>query len=385
MGASCPMGTGAPPKNPTEDIMTTPVNHLDHLSILNLDFDIWSGKVKLTASDIKLGAGGEIPPESLAHLGQKKVIDSDKLRPFHRLKTSARRLCLGYGMPFLNGFAVPTDKVDELISQLDKIAVQMETEKRDFINGYDVSVTEWVDGNPDYAQTIRDNSLPKVVVEQRIDFDYQIFKINPVNDEQAQKLSTMASGLGNELLEEIVSEANEFFHKNINARTSCQASTKKTLLRLRNKVDGLSFLDSKFLSVVLLLDDTLKGYDAVTKKLEGGLFYQLMAAILVLSSKNKIQEYAEGSIDVSAMANSFFQSKPGVNASSASVNTETEDPETTQVEDGSVAEVEPQVVAQQEIKETVDVIPSDFEIPDDDDLDSYFKGCDKTESKPVFF
>ncbi len=288
-------------------------------------------------------------------------------------------------MPFLNGFAVPTDKVDELISQLDKIAVQMETEKRDFINGYDVSVTEWVDKNPDYAQTIRDNSLPKVVVEQRIDFDYQIFKINPVNDEQAQKLSTMASGLGNELLEEIVSEANEFFHKNINARTSCQASTKKTLLRLRNKVDGLSFLDSKFLSVVLLLDDTLKGYDAVTKKLEGGLFYQLMAAILVLSSKNKIQEYAEGSIDVSAMANSFFQSKPGVNASSASVNTETEDPETTQVEDGSVAEVEPQVVAQQEIKETVDVIPSDFEIPDDDDLDSYFKGCDKTESKPVFF
>ena len=64
---------------------------------------------------------------------------------------------------------------------------------------------------------------------------------------------------------------------------------------------------------------------------------------------------------------------------------ETEDPETTQVEADSVTEVEAQGVAQLEVKETIDVIPSDFEIPDDDDLDSYFKGCDNTESKPVFF
>lgn len=365
--------------------MTTPVNHLDNLSILNLDFDIWSGQVKLTASDIKLGAGGEIPPESLAHLGQKKVIDSDKLRPFHRLKTSARRLCLGYGMPFLNGFAVPTDKVDELTSQLDKIAVQMETEKRDFIKDYDASVTEWVDGNPEYSHTIRISALPKVVVEQRIGFDYQIFKVNPVNDKQAKKLNSMASGLGNELLEEIVNEANEFFHKNINARTSCQASTKKTLLRLRNKVDGLSFLDSKFLSVVSLLDGTLKGYDAVTKKVEGGLFYQLMAASLVLSSKDKIQAYAEGSIDVNAMANNFFQSEQGVNTSTDSDDTKTDDSIATKVEVESEVEVKAQVEAMQEVKETVDVIPSDFEIPDEDDLDSYFNSSGKDKTDAVFF
>lgn len=365
--------------------MTTPVNHLDHLSILNLDFDIWSGKVKLTASDIRLGTGGEIPPESLAHLGQKKVINSDKLKPFHRLKTSARRLCLGYGMPFLNGFAIPTDKVDDLISQLDKIAVQMETEKSDFIATYDDSVTDWVDANPEYAQTIRACSLPKVVVEQRIGFDYQIFKINPVNDEQANKLSTMASGLGNELLEEIVNEANEFFHKNINAKTSCQASTKKTLLRLRNKVDGLSFLDSKFNAVVTLLDNTLIGYETVTKKVEGSLFYQLMAAVLVLSSKDKVQAYADGSIDVSAMAQNFFQSEQGVSTSNASDDTNYDDSATTQVEDEPEKEVESQIVASQEIKKTVDTIPSDFEIPDDDDIDSYFNNCGKDDSKPVFF
>ena len=94
MGASRPIGTGVPLTSSEEDIMTTPVDHLSNISILNLDFDIWSGKVKLKASDIRLGAGGEIPPEKLAQLGQKKVINSDKLRPFLRLKTSARRLCL---------------------------------------------------------------------------------------------------------------------------------------------------------------------------------------------------------------------------------------------------------------------------------------------------
>jgi len=361
--------------------MNTPVDHLSNISILNLDFDIWSGKVKLKASDIKLGAGGEIPPEKLAQLGQKKVIDSDKLRPFLRLKTSARRLCLEYGMSFINCFAIPTNKVDNLIKQLDEISVQMSNEKRQFINEYDASVNTWINENPEYAQIIRASVLPKVVVEQRINFDYQIFNINPVNNEQTKKFSTMTAGLGDELLEEITSEANDFFHRNINARTSCQASTRKTLLRLRNKVDGLSFLDSKFLSVVLLLDETLKAYGTVASKVEGSLFYQLMACVLILSSKDKLQSYAKGSINIDSMASGFM-------LSAKNDDTEIFESNTIQTVTEPKFEIETEITENQENKKTVNTESSDTQLPDDDDLDSYFNDCGSNKdsaSTSVFF
>ena len=100
--------------------MTKSVNHLDQLAILQIDFDIWSGQVKLDDPDIKLGVGGEIPPKQLVDLGRKNVIDKAHLKPFNRLKTSARRLCLRHGMPFMNGFAVPLDRIDEISAGLEE-------------------------------------------------------------------------------------------------------------------------------------------------------------------------------------------------------------------------------------------------------------------------
>lgn len=328
--------------------MTAPVNHLEQLAILQIDFDIWSGQVKLDDPDLKLGIGGELPPKELVDLGRKYVINKEHLRPFNRLKTHARRLCLAYGMPFMNGFAVPLDKIDTISKDLDTVAAEMVDLKAHFLVNYDKWIDDWERKNPDYAQAIRAGALPKAVVQKRIGFDYQVFQVNPVNEAQSKKLNTMAAGLAGELMDEIVMEANNFFHSSLKGKESCQANTQKTLKRIRDKVDGLSFLDSRFLSVVDLLDKAIAGYAGAGKAISGEQFYRVLSATLILSSHDKIKEYASGDLDVGAIANSYMLGGP-------------------------VAKVVPMQSNRQ--LEQIDEPESDDNLllPDDDDIDKFFR------------
>ncbi|MFC1337418.1 MAG: DUF3150 domain-containing protein [gamma proteobacterium symbiont of Clathrolucina costata] len=338
--------------------MTAPVNHLEQLAILQIDFDIWSGQVKLDDPDLKLGVGGELPPKELVELGRKYVINKAHLKPFNRLKTKARRLCLSRGMSFMNGFAVPIQTIDQISAELDKIADEMNDLKANFLANYDQWIDEWETKNPEYAQAIRAGALPKAVVTKRIGFDYQVFQVNPVNEIQSKKLNTMAAGLAGELMSEIVDEANSFFHSSLKGKESCQSNTQKTLKRICDKVDGLSFLDSRFLSVVELLNKTISGYAGYGKVVDGEQFYRILSATLILSSPDKIKDYAEGTVDLDVMANSFMSD------SSDDMSIEQHE----NVSDDTPNQKHDNVVPL-ELAETS--VPD--ELPDEDDIDMFFR------------
>lgn len=336
------------------------ISHLDRLAILQVDFDIWSGQTKLDDPDVKIGVGGELPPKEFASLGQKFLIDKKHLLPFNRLKTEARRLCLAIGMPFMNGFAVPLDKIDGVCAELDKIAQEMDSLKVDFVDKYPQYVNEWLIKNPDYADAIREGTLPKEVVENRIGFDYQVFQVNPVNDAQSKKLNSMASGLSDVLMDEIVDEANKFFHSNLKGRDTVGTTTKKTLKRLLDKVEGLSFLDSRFLKVVELLNNTLNGYVGFGKVVHGEPFYKILSATLILSSKDKINEYAEGTINIGPVG----ATSHGFSIASTSVASNTLD-----------------LFDDQPIQDN-QVMP--VSLPDDDDIDAFFSSFKLSEDTVRF-
>lgn len=327
--------------------MTAPVNHLDKLAIFQVDFDLWSGQVKLESPDLKI-KDDDKPDVEVVDLGRKYIINRKHLRPFNSLKTQARRLCLRYGMAFFEGaFAVPIDKIDLVSAELDGIAEKMKDITSDFLSNYDKWVDEWIIAKPEYSEAIRIGRLPKAVVEKRFGFDYQIYQMNPVNEVQTNKLNGMAAGLADELMDEIVEEANRFFHSCLKGKESCQANTQKTLKRLCDKVDGLSFLDSRFLSVVELLNKTISGYAGVGKTVIGEQFYRVLSATLILSSRDKIKEYASGDIDVCDMANSFMLGSS----------------------DDTQSQAESNVVT----IEQVDSDLPDETLPDEDDIDQFFR------------
>ena len=283
--------------------MVDPINQLGKLAIIQIDFDIWSGQVKLEGLDLKLGKGGELPSKKLVELGRKNVINRKHLNPFHRLKTQARRLLASHGLPFMSGFAVPLTAVDDVITHLDEISTQMDDLIDNFTTNYDGWVDNWVATNPEYSSVIRAGALTKDKVRSRLGFEYQVFQVDPVNDRESKKLDKQAAGLSTKLIDEVVKDANEFFANCIDNRDSCHANTCKTLKRMRDKVNGLSFLDNRFIHIVNLLDKGLEAYSQSNGKVAGAPFYKILATTLILSSQDKIEQYASGSLTLESMAN----------------------------------------------------------------------------------
>lgn len=305
--------------------MSNTVQHLESLCVIHVDFDIWSGQTRLSPADLKLGEGGEIPPEKVAQLGSKKICDPAKLKGFNRLKTETRRLLLSYGMPFMNGFAVPSSKADEICDKLNSVSGEFEALKQTFINGYNAAVEEWITENPEYETAIRAGALPRSAVEKRIGFEYQVFMIQPISDDDptAQNLNRKVESLGRDLLDEVTEEAVKFFSKNLSGRESCGVTTRITLKNIRDKVDGLSFLNSTFIPLVNLLDETLRGYEqhAQGRVIQAPFFYQVVAAVLIMSDRKRIEEYANGAVTLAGMTESVTpQSVAGAETVSSQEN-----------------------------------------------------------------
>jgi hypothetical protein len=288
--------------------MSNTVQHLESLCVIHVDFDIWSGQTRLSPADLKLGEGGEIPPEKVAQLGSKKICDPAKLKGFNRLKTETRRLLLSYGMPFMNGFAVPASKADEICDKLNAVSVEFEALKQTFISGYNAAVEEWITENPEYETAIRAGALPRTAVEKRIGFEYQVFMIQPIsdNDPTAKSLNRKVESLGRDLLDEVTEEAQKFFSKNLSGRETCGVTTRITLKNIRDKVDGLSFLNGSLIPLVNLLDETLRGYEqhAQGRVIQAPFFYQVLAAVLIMSDRQRIEEYATGAVTLAGMTES---------------------------------------------------------------------------------
>ena len=78
---------------------------LDQMSVIALDCSIWSGARRLKPEDLVLGKGGKLPSDEVVSPGSKKLCKREVLKPFHRLRDQACRLCGREGVRFLGGYA----------------------------------------------------------------------------------------------------------------------------------------------------------------------------------------------------------------------------------------------------------------------------------------
>ncbi len=282
---------------------TTPFkNTNEQLALISIDFDIWSGQTRLRAEDLRLGDGGEIPPEKLAQLGTKRICDPKVLRPFHKLKTRARRLILDHGRPFLGGFAVPRTAIATVTEGLELIKGDFDQHVDDFTQSYENSVNEWIAENPvEYGEAIRRGSLSAEEVKSRFGLDYQFLEVSPVNSDAAVSLNRKLGGLSDDLTAEIIDRAKSFIADNLGGgRQEVSAQTKQSLLKLRSKVSGMAFLNAKFKTIVDLLDTALREYPE-KGTLSDEPFFKVLTICLILSDEEKLKQYLSGELTLEAM------------------------------------------------------------------------------------
>lgn len=283
---------------------TSDIRNLDKLVLVNLDIDIWSGQAKLQASDLKRISVEDLPPESLASLGSKRLCNREHLKVFQKLKARAVRAVLERGRPFLGGYAYPVKFVKDLEVKLLTIEQEYLTAKNNFLGIYEDAVKAWMTENPEYAEAIERGALTRDEVAERLQFGFQLINVTPTESLEAQKrLRKSVNGLGDQLVEEMAEKANEFFEKYLVGQQAVSTQTKRTLLNMRDKVAGMCFLNSRLQPMQQLLDTMIRGYASFQgqKRVEGEEFFRILAATLILGDREKLDRYTKGELSLESL------------------------------------------------------------------------------------
>ncbi len=272
--------------------MKTLTQVLDRISMVSIEVTSWSGARKLKPEDLDLGDEGQLPSDEVVSLGTKKLCDKALLQPFVRLREQANRLCATEGLRFLGGYAVPNSKVATLSTGLDPLKQQFEDQKQQFLANYEHHVEDWVQQHPEFAAAIR-SAVPDVTdVGQRFGFDYTVIKV-AVPEALPQRLEQQVECLGDTLRDDISQEARRLFRETFKGRTDVGQKALRPLRRLRDKLEGLAFVDDGIAPLVQWLDEGLAGLPK-KGKLSGPDLTVVMDRVLVLGSPEQMQQCAEG-------------------------------------------------------------------------------------------
>jgi len=261
---------------------------LDRLVAVNLDVRIWSGRKKLTAEDLSLG--NDVPPEDLVSLGSKRVCDPEAIKVFHRLRRQAERVCLTGGMRFLGGYAIPDARTEQVAAELDSLAETFAQERETFVAGYGQAIEDWIALHPQWEAAIRKAVDPASVVESRLGFGYQLYRIAPA--EIAGNLAEQVEGLGDTLFGEVASIAREL-DKSFVGKDSLSQRALSTFRRIREKLGCLAFVDYRVQPVLDSLENWLLRTPA-SGPITGALFNEGFGLMLLVSDPQKMSDHGAG-------------------------------------------------------------------------------------------
>lgn len=274
------------------------MNILDQVAIFDVDFDIWTGRTRLTATDIKLGEGGSIPPADLATLGSKNVCDPKLLRAFSAIKQRMTRYMESIGMRFMNGYAVPMTRVDEVSRELNVLQDEFYRARDLFLASYQNAVEEWCDSNPSWSDIIRDGLTKREVVAERLGMRWEVFQISSgdLQSSGTNGVENKAKRLGGDLLKEVMDTAIELYATHLSKPVLYVSfRVRKPLKLMRDKLDGLSFLDHRFSTLVKMIDEALAFLPEASKEpVHGEGYYRISAVVQILSDELKLEQYVLG-------------------------------------------------------------------------------------------
>lgn len=239
------------------------VDTLEQLVFVNVQISCWSGKKTLTPEDLGLDRD-TLPPETLVSLGDKQLIHPDALRAFTSIRSAARRHCLAVGTRFLGGYAVPAQKAQGLLDRLTTLGQRYQQAKTAFLATYDQKLADWTTQQPSqWQKLIQDALVPATYVGGRLQFQVQVARVSaPPPAVQHPGLHQALAGLGDQILEEIAQEAKDVLETSFRGKTEVTRRALSPLSALRDKLDGLAFIEGGFRAVIGEIDRLLASIPA---------------------------------------------------------------------------------------------------------------------------
>ena len=290
--------------NGNANVKNTPVAVLDKVVVVVPDFRQWTGTRAMHEGDFVIGANGKLPPKEVTKsLGLKAVIDPLTLRVFGRIKHQADAVLEGCGVRFLSGWAVPEGKAAEVFAELDGIVARYNDEKMAFLASYDANVSDWAARNPGFSREILEGKVDIAAVAERISAGYEAFRLQPVTASGAQALANRVGGLGGELIADIAQIARNFFKESFLGKSRANRKTVNAVLKLRERLNGLSFLSNAIQPLVDMIDRVVaqvppEGY------FEGEAYWQLATLVKTLGDEALLEEIIRKQVSVDGLPQS---------------------------------------------------------------------------------
>ncbi len=267
------------------------MNILDNIVIIVLSVSLWTGRKQLREEDLKLADGSELPPQKLASLGSKRVMDPAALAPFATFKRRAERTVLAVGTRFLGGYAVPVEKLDGLMAELDVIKDEYNAARIEFLSEYDQAVQDWKAQNPGWEEVIARSVESLEYVRRQLAFCVQTFNINPVEGHETG-LETEINGLADQLRHEVRQQARLTWDSSFKGKLEAGQKTVRPIRAMLEKIEGLVFLEPGLHELVTGIRSTLVNLPK-TGPIKGRDFAALCGVIHLLGNIPEAREIAE--------------------------------------------------------------------------------------------
>jgi hypothetical protein len=274
------------------------VNLYDRLCRVTLNFTIWTGAVAVEDCDYSVGEGGRVPSRKVADRGRKDIVDTkDALGPMNAIKTACRRILDRYGLKEDEAWVIPADLAETVCEELDAKCKEFDQAVQDLVRNFSRKKQEWLDANPEDAEIIARGQavFDESRLSERFESGFRATRFMPVREEDVKNFNEDAKGVGVKLLFEISEQAKTLLDKYFFGKDRVSASTQKTLIKIRNRVHGLRFLNRAFSPIVDMLDDIIKGYQSNVDKgfLVGPFYFQVMATLLIMSDRQKLKDLVD--------------------------------------------------------------------------------------------
>ncbi len=272
---------------------TPEVTILKQLMVINLDVNIWSARRKLSAADFQ---GAKLPPEELASLGSKKICNPDDLRIFSTLKSRAVSMLDRVGVRFLNGWAIPQKKANEVIDNLKAISEDFIAAKKAFLATYDQNILNWINQNLEWQNLIQTSVVSADYVSSRIGFRWQLFQVLPPKKRAIHNnLRDEVAGLGFALYGEISKEADNIWKKCYQGKDQVSQKAISPIRSLHQKLNGLSFVEPNAAHICNLLDTA---FQSLPKKgfIKGSSLLMLQGVLSLMRDPNTLIEHGKSLI-----------------------------------------------------------------------------------------
>jgi hypothetical protein len=223
---------------------------LSNIVLFYLKCSLFHGNRKLSASDLHDAMGVTIDVKgsnNVMALGVKRVFDKTELAKITAIKRAMLTACALVGTPFMNGFAVPSNKADALWAELETLVARGEGLKVSLLARYQTILEGYATSNPKWTGIIQECAFSQGYVEDQIQFDFGAMRLAPADEDgpMAQGLSTKVGGILGSLLLDISKAANYLGDNSLNGKSGVTRRAFRPLLGMADKLDGFTFVDTR--------------------------------------------------------------------------------------------------------------------------------------------